>query len=85
MAISIYFNPLDNACKSIIGGIKQGGELQFNLFLLKNRERVHCGIPNYNFKTPSKGDCIEPSQNAFLRIKRDGESFDLFEMKKTEF
>ena len=85
MAISIYFNPLDNACKSIIGGIKQGEELQFNLFLLKNRERVHCGIPNYNFKTPSKGDCIEPSQNAFLRIKRDGESFDLFEMKKTEF
>ena len=85
MAISIYFNPLDIACKSITGGIKQGEKLQLNLFLLENREKLRCNIPNYNFKTPCESDCIPPTQNAFLRLNRDGEEAELFEMTKTDF
>lgn len=84
MAISIYFNPLDRACKSVIGGIKQGELLQLNLFLLKdgntNRFQKNCLI---NKLLPE--DCTIPSQKAFLRLNRDGESAQLFEMPKTEF
>ena len=85
MSISIYFNPLDIACKSVIGGIKQGEELQLNLFLLRKAKGTCCNIPNYNFKTPQEEECMAPFQNAFLRINRDGEEADLFEMRKTEF
>ncbi len=85
MSISIYFNPLDTACKSVIGGLKQGEELQLNLFLLKKAKGNCCNIPNYNFKTPQQEECMAPFQNAFLRINRDGEEADLFEMRKTDF
>ena len=67
MAISICFNPLDTACKSIIGGIKQGETLQLNLFLLKKLEDKRFYTPNYNFKTPKLEECLAPIQNAFLR------------------
>ena len=46
MAISIYFNPLDRACKSTIGGIKRGQDLQFNLFLLNKIEEKRSNLPN---------------------------------------
>ena len=85
MAISIYFNPLDTACKSVIGGIKQGQPIQFNLFLLKTIEDKHFNIPNYNFKTPTLEECVAPVQNAFLRINRDEEDIELLPMVKTAF
>ena len=31
----VYFNPLETACKSVIGGVKTGERFQLNLFLLK--------------------------------------------------
>ena len=85
MAISIYFNPLDTACKSIIGGIKQGETLQLNLFLLKKLEDKRFYTPNYNFKTPKLEECLAPIQNAFLRFNRDGEEIELLPMVKTSF
>ena len=33
--MNVYFNPLDKACKSITGGVRQGDKLQFNIFYLK--------------------------------------------------
>ena len=85
MALSIYFNPLDSACKSVIGGVKEGETLQLNLFLLKNNSVKSERLVDFNFQTPSREDCLHPEQNAFLRLNRDGESAELFEMVKTEF
>lgn len=84
MAISIYFDPLDTACKNITGAIKEGDLLQLNIFLLKNPRKVS----NWNAfptKTPSLEECMAPSQNAFLRFNRDGEVCDFYPMTKTEF
>ena len=35
-----YYNPIDCACKSVVGGIKAGEEMQINLFYLKAEESV---------------------------------------------
>ena len=86
MSISIYFNPLDTACKNIIGGVKKGDTLQLNVFLLKNSVK-HPKENTFVFhaRQPKREDCCQPMQNAFLRINRDGENAELFEMTKTEF
>ena len=86
MAISIYFNPLDTACKNIIGGVKKGETLELNVFLLKKEPN---NSPKHGFffsaKQPSRAECCTPMQNAFLRLNRDGENAELFEMTKTDF
>ncbi len=86
MAISIYFNPLDTACKNIIGGVKKGDALELNVFLLKKEQT---SLPkqcfSFSAKQPTLEECCPPMQNAFLRLNRDGEKADLFEMTKTEF
>ena len=84
MAISIYFNPLDRACKSVIGGIKQGELLQLNLFLIKDENTNRFLKDSLAYKLSQEG-CLAPSQKAFLRLNCDGESAELFEMTKTEF
>ncbi len=88
MAISIYFNPLDTACKNIIGAVKEGDLIQFNIFLLK-KERT-CAPWNenksyFNTQTPLPEDCIMPSKNAFLRLNHDGETPEFYLMTKTQF
>lgn len=86
MAISIYFNPLDTACKNIIGGIKRGETLELNVFLLKNSPCTpKTNAFTFHTAQPSREDCCAPEQNAFLRLNRDGEGADLFEMIKTDF
>ena len=86
MAISIYFNPLDTACKNIIGGVKKGETLELNVFLL-NSEPLTSKTSGFSFqeKQPTREECCTPTQNAFLRLNRDGENAELFEMTKTEF
>ena len=87
MSISIYFNPLDTACKNVIGGVKQGAFLQLNVFLLKSKNAVEPfqNSSAFHVSTPKREDCYMPTQNAFLRLNRDGENAELFEMTKTEF
>ena len=83
MSISIYFNPLDTACKNIIGGVKKGDTLQLNVFLLKHSVKHPKGNTFvFHARQPKREDCYQPMQNAFLRINRDGENAELFEMRK---
>lgn len=84
MSTTIYFNPLDTACKSIVGGIKEGELLQLNLYSLAQEQKLGQAKP-FRFDMPSLDECTFPAENAFLRINRDGEDAELFEMHKTPF
>ena len=79
MSIRIYFNPLDRACKSITGAIKQGTGFQLNVFLLK--ENVICS----DLYAPKESDCQMPNKKAYLSLNRDGETAENFPMTKTDF
>lgn len=88
MAISIYFNPLDKACKNIVGGIQTGDLLQLNIFLLNKEGSVTpWGENRTSFKgeTPKKDACKSPDKNAFLRLNRDGETPEFYLMTQTDF
>lgn len=88
MAISIYFNPLDKACKNIVGGIQTGDLLQLNIFLSeKERGLIPWGENKTSFKTetPVKAVCKSPDKNAFLRLNRDGETPEFYLMTRTDF
>ncbi len=75
MAIQIYFDPLDTACKSITGAICQNETVQFNLFLLKENEN----------KAITAEHCLSPDFNAVLHLNKDGEKAKLYPMDKTPF
>ena len=53
--MNVYFNPLDKACKSITGGVRQGDKLQFNIFYLK--ENFTRG-EFFSLRTPLWGRCL---------------------------
>lgn len=81
MSINVYFNPLDKACKTITGGVKQGDVIQFNIFLLKNETDEETVIYN----RPEKSECKKPLVNAVLHLNKDGENAEYIPMKKTSF
>ena len=80
MAINIYFNPLDSACKNIVGGIQEGELLQLNVYSLAKKDGVSAFGTTFDAK-----DCIEPSENAFLKLNRDEEESESYLMTKTAF
>ena len=84
----VYFNPLDTACKNIIGGVKEGQLIQLNLFHLKaqnNAGDFNEKCRGFQAKSPSLEDCTAPNENAHLRLYKDGQEAELFAMQKTEF
>ncbi len=84
--IKIYFNPLDVACKNIIGGVRQGEKIQLNIFQLKDERRYYQErAGEFNAQTPTLEECERPKNRAFLRFQRDGESLDFFPMESTPF
>ncbi len=86
--MQIYFNPLDVACKNILGGVAQGDKLQLNLFLLKSGEEyVYYESKNGEFcaETPNVNDCKTPNRRAFLRLQKDGERANFYPMQETSF
>ena len=86
--MQFYFNPLDTACKNIVGGIREGQILQLNIYCLRDSGSFQ---QNYGEKglfcheTPEIEDCIKPENDAFLRLNRDGEQAALHPMKITDF
>ena len=68
MSMHVYFNPLDVACKNVIGAVKEGEELQLNVFLLKNNHEYGWGnrVPTDALHTPSEEECTTPTLDAFL-------------------
>ena len=90
--MSIYFNPLDNACKNVVGGVKEGELIQLNLFFLPDgKEDVNSAksgaftAKKPNTKAPKLEECCTPTESAFFRFYNDGEEAELFPMYKTEF
>jgi len=88
MPISIYYNPLDTACKSIVGGVKVGDSVQFNVFSLKNTPskifpKLAEGI--FNAQTPNENDCVPCNKKAYFRLNADGEASELYPMTITEY
>ncbi len=86
--MQIYYNPLDTACKSRIGGVSRGEKLQFNLFHI-NQEKP---LSSYDAKTqrfygkrPPLSDCSQPAKRAFLRINKDGEKSEDYPMTITSY
>ncbi len=85
--MQIYFNPLDTACKNIIGAISQGDKLQLTVY---NLQAEHYAAYNektgeFSAKTPEKGDCIRPKQRGLLRLNRDSQRADFFPMTTTDY
>lgn len=82
----IYYNPLDKACKNIVGGVKEGEYTQFSVFLLKDEVHFKRIYQNESLRRSiDEEDCTAGTENAFLRIFRDGGTPDLFPMQKTKF
>ena len=76
----VYFNPLNTACKSVIGGIPQNKRVQFNVFCLKNKSKRQAFTD-----LPKEEDCYTPQENAYISINRDGELVKEYPMQKTSF
>ena len=83
----VYFNPLDTACKNIIGGVKTGELIQLNIFHLKAESTTNYRNKKGDFyaKTPDLEDCSTPQENAYFRLFYDGCEPELFAMEKTDF
>ena len=85
--LNIYFNPLNTACKSVIGAIKQGESLELNVFLKKDdsaKASAFC-FDIKNLELPLENECAFPKNNAFLHINRDGEEATELPMMRTAF
>ena len=84
----IYFNPLDKACKSVIGALHASEQLQLNLFFT-NTERnfIYYNTNERAFKNSciDLANCATPDFNATLCINKDGENCEYLPMKKTDF
>ena len=84
----VYFNPLDVACKNIIGGVKEKDLIQLNIFYINSegKSNTQARITNsFCENAPNLATCSLPNENAYLRLFRDGENPELFAMQKTEF
>ena len=88
MAIRIYFNPLDRACKSVVGAIGKGEHLRFNLFLQNGFGQASTanGFAGMDsLRTPCVESCAETEKKAFLQLNLDGEELESYPMKNTSF
>ncbi len=82
----VYFNPLDKACKSVLGAVEQGEKLVLNLFCLRNETRFfNEKTGEFRAKTPSESEYTAPKERAFLRLNQDGERAEFFPMTETQF
>ena len=86
MSIHVYYNPLDVACKSVVGAVKEGEQFQFNVFLLKEAHKNGWGnrIPTEALQTPNPEDCTTPSGDLVLLLNKDGQDAVAYPMQKNK-
>lgn len=77
MTTRIYFDPLNKACKNIIGAVKEGEKLSFNLYNIKNDVSL--------LKDIKLDQCEQPNHNAFFNIHKDNEEIASFPMLETDY
>ena len=75
MEYQIYYDPLDSACKSVVGAVCEGKELCFTLFTLRYGTKCEFDFSN----------CIRPNENATLIFNKDGEPCEYFPMQITDY
>lgn len=68
----IYFDPLDQACKTVTGAAEQGQEIQFNLYLLQN-------------EATNTEEAISPSFDASFLLALDGNEEVSYPMERKDF
>ena len=86
--MQIYFNPLDIACKSKVGGVLRKEKIQFNVYLLNELDdyaTFNKKTGEFHAKTPPLEQCRQPKNDAFLRLNKDGEHAEFYSMVKTAF
>ncbi len=81
MALNIYFDPVNRACKTITGAVRQKTAFQLNIFLVKPEIKTN----GFALNAPKEEDCIAPDCDAYLSFNRDGEPAQNFPMQKTSF
>ena len=83
----IYYNPLDVACKSVIGAVKEGEQIQFNLFLFDEKTDFYsqCVDQSTRVDDSTLAKCKQPQFEAVLCIKKDGQACERFAMQKSDF
>ena len=77
-----YFNPIDKACKNVIGGVKESETLEINLFLLKkerNLKELAVNFPNI------EDFCAPNNQTVYFILVKDGQEKQYLPMKTTEY
>ena len=72
---TIYYNPLDERCKSITGGVATSEEVTFNLF--------HVVTPSKG--TPTLENCAKSEKQASFVLNKDGEECVAYKMLSTAF
>ncbi len=77
----IYYNPVNPACKSAVGGVRVNGRLQFNVFLVKDDIGANTR-PNFS---PTLEECVAPTTQAYLQIAKDGQAKTRYLMQTTSF
>ena len=77
-----YYNPIDEACKNIIGGVKEGEELKITLYALKEVrtfDSLLVSPPRF------EEEFCEPSDNVYFILAKDGREKCYYPMQKTAF
>ena len=84
--INVYFNPLDGACKSVTGGVKEKEVFSLSVFLLNYpKSKEWTGVLSDKLRIPTAENCTTPTQNAFLQLNKDGEPLQSYPMQKTPY
>ena len=69
--MNCYFDPLNRACKNVIGAVANGQELSFTVFSLS--ENCEKGDFGGVFFTPTSENCILPTNDLYFEFGKDGE------------
>ena len=85
MKRNVYFNPLDTACKNVIGAVKQGEIIQLNIFNLTELGSKRRTSVQDSLRTPLPEDCETPQENGVLLLNHDGEIAKEYPLQKTPF
>ncbi len=83
----VYYNPLDTACKSVVGAIKAGEILTLNIFLLKQPKRKSwgAGLDIHALTTPTAEECLTPDKDGVLLLNKDGQPAEAYCLNRTSF
>ena len=75
MKSTIYYDPLDRACKSEVGGVAAGKEITFQIFCVQSSVNT----------PPSLNECLAGKEKAYFVLNKDGEDCVAYPMQNNEY